>query len=57
MEAMERIRFPEINAFAEPVVIVLAEAEFAVQQELLAYCFVASVISENKGCREFVHES
>lgn len=33
LEAAERIGFPEVNSFAEPVIIVLAEAEFLVQQE------------------------
>lgn len=56
LQTTERIGLPEVNAFAQPVVIVLAEVKLLVQQELFGYGFVAPVITKDEGCGKSMHE-
>ena len=48
LEPAQRIRFPEVDARSEPIVIVVAGREGRARQQSLADALVAAVIAEDE---------
>jgi hypothetical protein len=48
-ERSSRICFPEIDARAQPIVVIFTEAECLIVEEALGNGTITTVISENKG--------
>lgn len=56
LQAAHRVCFPEVDTFAEPVVVILTVEEGFILKELFTDDAVAAVIGEDERSRELVHD-